>query len=332
MIVVTGAAGFIGSNIVADLEERGAGPIAAVDWFGEDERWRNLAKRRIDAFVRPDQLLGPPDAWLAENGRAVTAVIHMGAISATTERDVDRLVANNINYTVGLWDWCARAGVPFIYASSAATYGGIESGFVDNEEVEAMAALAPLNAYGWSKKATDILLCRRVVDGKPAPPQWSGLKFFNVYGPNEYHKGDMMSVAAKMFDQVRRDGRVTLFRSHRDGIADGDQRRDFVYVRDCTRVVLWLLEHPDRGGIFNIGSGEARSFLDVARAIGRAANVPLDIEFVDMPPAIRDRYQYFTQADMTKLRAAGMDAAPTKLEDGIADYAAAYLARADRYR
>ncbi|WP_174296823.1 ADP-glyceromanno-heptose 6-epimerase [Sphingomonas bacterium] len=328
MIVVTGAAGFIGSNIVADLEERGKGPVAVVDRFGEDERWRNLARRRVEAFVLPEHL----DAWLDDNGRDVTAVVHMGAISATTERDVDRLVANNINFTVRLWDWCAGRGVPFVYASSAATYGGIETGFVDDDDVEAMAALEPLNAYGWSKKATDILLCRRVADGKPAPPQWAGLKFFNVYGPNEYHKGDMMSVACKMFDQVRRDGRVTLFRSHRDGIADGDQRRDFVYVKDCTRTVAWLLDHPACSGIFNVGSGQARSFLDIARAMGRAVNVAVDVEFVDMPPAIRDRYQYFTQADMTKLRAAGMDATFTTLEEGISDYAGSYLARADRYR
>ncbi|WP_375381763.1 ADP-glyceromanno-heptose 6-epimerase [uncultured Sphingomonas sp.] len=328
MIVVTGAAGFIGSNIVADLEERGAGAIAVVDWFGENECWRNLAKRRVDAFVRPDHL----DAWLHGNGRDVTAVIHMGAISATTERDVDRLVANNINFTIGLWDWCAEHDVPFVYASSAATYGGIEAGFVDDDNVEAMAALQPLNAYGWSKKATDILLCRRVAAGKPAPPQWAGLKFFNVYGPNEYHKGEMMSVACKMFDQVRQDGRVTLFRSHRDGIADGNQRRDFVYVKDCTRTILWLLDHPECSGIFNVGSGEARSFLDIAQSMGRATNIPVAVDFIDMPLTIRDRYQYFTQADMTKLRALGMDVPSTTLEDGIADYAAAYLARADRYR
>lgn len=328
MIVVTGAAGFIGSNVVADLETRGKGPIAVVDRFGDDERWRNLAKRKVDAIVAPGQF----DAWLAVNGHEVEAVVHMGAISATTERDVDRLVTNNINLTIGLWDWCAGHGVPFVYASSAATYGGIERGFHDDDDVEAMAALQPLNAYGWSKKATDIIIARRVCDGRPTPPRWAGLKFFNVYGPNEYHKGDMMSVVCKMFDQARDGGRVTLFRSHRDGIADGEQRRDFVYVKDCTRAILWLLDQPECSGLFNIGSGEARSFLDIAHALARTVPFPVEVDFVDMPIAIRDRYQYFTQADTNKLRARGMATPFMTLEDGVADYATAYLAHDDRYR
>ena len=328
MIVITGAAGFIGSNIVADLEARGDARIAVVDWFGEDERWRNLAKRKIDAFVRPDRF----DAWLDANGDDVTAIIHMGAISATTERDVDKLVANNIDLTIKLWNWCAKRTVPFIYASSAATYGGIEAGFVDDDMIPAMAALEPLNAYGWSKKATDIIIARRVADGGPTPPQWAGLKFFNVYGPNEYHKGNMMSVACKMFDQIKRGDRVTLFRSHRNGIADGEQKRDFVYVKDCTRAILWLLDHPDISGIFNIGSGQARSFLDIAQFLGLAMNKPVDVDFIDMPVAIRDRYQYYTQADMTKLRGLGMYSPFLSLEEGIADYVKSYLARPDRYR
>ena len=328
MIVVTGAAGFIGSNIVADLEARGQGPIAVIDWFGEDERWRNLAKRRIDAFVRPEDAA----SWLAANAAEVTAVIHMGAISATTERNVDKLVANNINFSVMLWDWCAEQAVPFIYASSAATYGGIESGFVDEDDLDAMAALQPLNAYGWSKKATDIIFARRIAAGKLAPSQWVGLKFFNVYGPNEYHKGDMMSVACKLRDQIMRGEPVRLFRSYRDGIADGDQRRDFVYVKDCTRAILWLLDNPNNSGIFNIGSGEARSFLDIAKALGRVVNRNVDVEFIDMPESIRDRYQYFTQAEMGKLRRAGMTAPFATLEEGVANYVTEHLANDDRYR
>lgn len=328
MIVVTGAAGFIGSNIVADLETRGQGPIAVVDWFGEDERWRNLAKRRIDAYVRPEEI----DTFLAANANEVTAIVHMGAISATTERDVDKLVSNNINFTVNLWDWCTQYQLPFIYASSAATYGGIEKGFSDDDSLEAMAALAPLNAYGWSKKATDIIFARRIVEGKPNPPQWAGLKFFNVYGPNEYHKGDMMSVACKLYDQVMRGEQVRLFKSYREGIADGDQRRDFVYVKDCVASILWLLDNSGNNGIFNIGSGQARSFLDIAKAIGRVVNRRVDIDFVDMPEAIRDRYQYFTEADIGKLRSAGMIAPFATLEEGVADYVTAHLASEDRYR
>lgn len=328
MIVVTGGAGFIGSNLVADLEARGQGPIAVVDWFGEDERWRNLANRRIAHFVRPEAI----DPFLAAHAGEIRAIVHMGAISATTERDVDRLVELNINYSVKLWDWCAEHGAPFLYASSAATYGGIESGFTDDESVAALSALRPLNAYGWSKKATDIIFAERLAAGQPAPPQWAGLKFFNVYGPNEYHKGDMMSVACKLYGQVMAGEKVRLFKSYRDGIADGEQRRDFVYVKDCTRAMLWLLDHPDVSGIFNLGAGQARSFLDIAKALGRVVNRPVEVEFIEMPEAIRDRYQYFTEAEMGKLRAAGMDAPFASLEEGVADYVTAHLAREDRYR
>ncbi|HET8611726.1 MAG TPA: ADP-glyceromanno-heptose 6-epimerase [Sphingomonas sp.] len=328
MIVVTGGAGFIGSNLVADLEARGQGPIAVVDWFGEDERWRNLANRRIAHFVRPEAI----DPFLAAHAGEIRAIVHMGAISATTERDVDRLVELNINYSVRLWDWCAEHGAPFLYASSAATYGGIESGFTDDESVAALSALRPLNAYGWSKKATDIIFAERLAAGQPAPPQWAGLKFFNVYGPNEYHKGDMMSVACKLYGQVMAGEKVRLFKSYRDGIADGEQRRDFVYVKDCTRAMLWLLDHPDVSGIFNLGAGQARSFLDIAKALGRVVNRPVEVEFIEMPEAIRDRYQYFTEAEMGKLRAAGMDAPFASLEEGVADYVTAHLAREDRYR
>ena len=328
LVVVTGAAGFIGSNIVADLEAGRNVAIAAVDWFGTDERWRNLAKRRVDHFVRPEALLPFLDAHESE----VAAIIHMGAISATTERDVDLLVERNINYTVALWDWAARVGVPFLYASSAATYGGIESGFADDDAIAAQAALRPLNAYGWSKHATDLIFARRVAAGEPAPPRWAGLKFFNVYGPNEYHKGDQMSVACKLYDQVMRGEPVRLFRSYRDGIADGDQRRDFVHVADCSAAILHLLNREAPSGIYNVGSGEARSFLDIAKALGRVVNRPVEVEFIDMPEAIRGRYQYFTEAEMAKLRATGFDRPATTLEDGIADYVQSYLSRDDRYR
>ncbi len=328
MIVVTGAAGFIGSNIVADLEARGDGPIAIVDWFGTDERWRNLAKRRVAHFVRPEQLM----LFLDGHAGEVRGVIHMGAISATTERDVDLLVERNIACSVALWDWCAAHEVPFVYASSAATYGGIEHGFVDDDAIAAQAALRPLNAYGWSKKATDLIFAERVARGGPQPPSWAGLKFFNVYGPNEYHKGEMMSVACKLHAQVMAGEPVRLFKSYRDGVADGEQRRDFVHVADCSAAALWLLDRPGTRGLFNIGSGGARSFLDIARALGRVVNKPVDVEFIDMPEAIRDRYQYFTQAETAKLAATGFGRRATTLEDGVADYITGYLAREDRYR
>ena len=328
MIIVTGAAGFIGSNILADFEAEGRGPLVAVDWFETGEKWRNLAKRRIAAFVDPDAILPFLDAHAGE----VELIVHMGAISATTERDVDKLVRLNINYTVALWDWCAARQVPFIYASSAATYGGRESGFADDDSVAALGALQPLNAYGWSKKATDDIFALRVASGAPVPPQWVGLKFFNVYGPNEYHKGDMMSVACKMFDTVARGETVRLFKSYRPDIADGEQRRDFVYVKDCTRAISFFADHPKASGIFNVGSGKAQSFLDIVAALKLALNRPIDVEFIEMPEALRGRYQYFTQAEMGKAAAAGLDTRFASLDEGVGDYVARHLAREDRYR
>ena len=329
MIVVTGGAGFIGSNVVAELEEAGHERIAVVDWFGTDERWRNVAKRRLAALVDPDDL----PAWLGAQAGRIEAVIHMGAISSTTERDVDRLVRLNVNYSVRLWDWCAANGVAFVYASSAATYGGLESGFADDDSPAALSELRPLNAYGWSKKAVDDIFVARVARGEPSPPQWVGLKFFNVYGPNEYHKADMRSVAVKLFDTVQSGEPVRLFRSYRDGIADGEQRRDFVYVKDAARTILRLLEGRGTSGIFNLGTGRARSFLDIAKSLGLVMNRSLEVEFIDMPEAIRDRYQYFTQAETAKLSARGIDAPGFhSLEDGIADYVEAHLRREDRYR
>lgn len=328
MYIVTGAAGFIGSNIVADLEMAGLGPIVVVDWFGNSEKWRNLAKRNIAAFVAPEGL----SKYLRELSVPVKAVIHMGAISATTEVDVDRLVELNINYSVMLWDWCSANEVPFIYASSAATYGGIEEGFNDDESAEARASLTPLNAYGWSKKATDDIFVERVARGEKAPPQWAGLKFFNVYGPNEYHKDDMRSVACKMFDVVRASNKVSLFKSYRPDIENGEQRRDFVYVRDCTSFILWLLNNPRFSGIFNCGSGKARSFADIAHVMAGILGKKLEIEFIDMPQAIRGKYQYFTEANMSKVASIGYNGPQSSLEEGMEDYIQYYLRHEDRYR
>ncbi|WP_417247852.1 ADP-glyceromanno-heptose 6-epimerase [Celeribacter sp.] len=327
MIVVTGAAGFIGSNIVADLEDAGHGPIAVSDWFGTGDKWRNLAKRDIAAFVPPEELM----SWL-EGRDDISAVIHMGAISSTTERDCDLLVDRNINATVDLWDWCAANNVRFIYASSAATYGALEENLLDEETPEFLGNLRPLCGYGWSKNATDKLLMRRVREGAPVPPQWAGLKFFNVYGPNEYHKDDMMSVVAKFFDTVKRGETVNLFKSDRKGIANGQQSRDFVYVKDCSKAVLWLLENDHASGLFNIGTGQARSFEDLVRAIGAALDVEVDIDYVDMPETLKGKYQYYTRAEMGKLREAGLNDPFHSLEDGVRDYVTTYLDTEDRYR
>ncbi len=327
MYVVTGGAGFIGSNIAAALAARGD-EVAVSDWFRSDERWRNLAKHEIGALIAPEDLT----AWLRGHRGDIEAVIHMGAVSATTETDVDLIVSNNVRSTLALLDWCAGARVRFIYASSAATYGDGAGGFEDAFSCEALAALRPLNAYGWSKHLVDRRLARLAARGSGLPPQWVGLKFFNVYGPNEYHKGSMQSVIAKNHAQVRNGEPLRLFRSHQPGYGDGGQLRDFIYVRDCVDVMLWLLAHEEVSGLFNVGTGMARSWLDLAAALCVASDRPLAVEFIDMPMALRQKYQYFTEARMERLRAAGYDRAFTSLEDGVADYVHRYLAADDPYR
>ncbi|WP_062465987.1 ADP-glyceromanno-heptose 6-epimerase [Demequina maris] len=328
MIVVSGAAGFIGSYLLGELEAAGRGPLVACDWLGTDERWRNIAKRRLWATVPPEALA----AFLDEHADAITHVIHMGAISATTERDVDALLERNILSTIRLWDWCAANGKAFIYASSAATYGAQEGICVDDDSGAALAALRPLNAYGWSKKAVDDAVTLRAESGAPTPPQWVGLKFFNVYGPNEYHKDDMRSVVSKMYDAWRAGEPVRLFRSARPDIADGEQRRDFVYVRDCARVIGWILDHPEVTGVFNVGSGRAETFAEMHRSLETALGAEVPLEWVDMPGHLVDRYQYFTQADISRLRALGMDVEFATLEQGVEDYVANYLHTEDPYR
>ncbi len=325
--LVTGGAGFIGSNIAAALAERGD-EVVICDWLRQDERWRNLAKHELAALVAPEDL---PD-WLDAHEDALEAVIHMGAISATTETDVDLIVENNVRGTLGLSSWCTLHGVRFIYASSAATYGDGSAGFDDDCSRGALAALRPLNAYGWSKHFVDRRLARLQAEGRALPPQWAGLKFFNVYGPNEYHKGAMQSVIARNHALVRAGQAIRLFRSYRPDYADGGQLRDFVYVRDCVEVVLWLLDHPEVCGIFNVGTGHARSWLELATALFRAADRPVSIEFTDMPAELVARYQYFTEARMDRLRAAGYLQPLTPLEQGIDDYVRHYLDMVDRYR
>lgn len=325
MILVTGGAGFIGSNVVAALCERGRA-VAVCDRLRSNDKWRNLAKADFSELVAPESL----DPWLA--GRRLDAVIHMGAISSTTERDADLVFDVNVRFSTRLWDWCAASGTPFVYASSAATYGAGEHGFDDDPRREALARLRPLNAYGWSKHYFDRRVVAAVATGAAAPPQWVGLKFFNVYGPNEYHKGGMQSVVAQKYPLVAAGRPVSLFTSHNPAYPDGGQMRDFVYVEDCVDVILWLLDHPRVNGIFNLGTGRARSFADLARAIAVAADVPSQIEFVPMPEAIRPNYQYFTEARMGRLREAGYDRPFTSIEDGVRRYVAQYLAGPDRYR
>jgi ADP-L-glycero-D-manno-heptose 6-epimerase len=327
MYLVTGAAGFIGSNIVAALSERNH-EVVACDWLCADERWRNLSKHEIAELIEPETLL----AWLQRKGDRLRAVIHMGAISTTTETNVDLIATRNIRATLDLIEWCSGAQVPLVYASSAATYGDGSQGFDDSFTRDSLAKLRPLNAYGWSKHVVDRRMGRLVEAGEKLPPQWVGLKFFNVYGPNEYHKGSMQSVVAKNYSLIRDGQPLRLFRSYRPEYADGGQLRDFVYVRDCVDVVLWLLDHPQVSGLFNLGTGQARSWLDLAKALFAAAGRAPAIEFIEMPSVLIEKYQYFTQARMDHLRSTGYARPFTSLEEGIADYVGHYLAANDPYR
>ena len=330
MYLVTGGAGFIGSNIVAALCEQGAEVLVCDRLRAGDpgrEKWRNLAHHGIAGILPPERLW----SWLDESPRP-EAIIHMGAISDTTVRDGDRVAENNLSLTLQLWSWCAENGVRLIYASSAATYGDGTRGFEDDATPGFLASLRPLNLYGWSKHATDRRVADLLARGNPAPPQWAGLKFFNVYGPNEYHKGRMASVVLHKFGQVMTGAPATLFRSDREGIADGEQLRDFVHVDDCVAVVLWLLGNPQASGLFNVGTGTARSFLDLTRAIYAAVGRTPEIAFVDMPVDLVGKYQYFTEARMDRLRAAGFNGTATSLEDGVGRYVQDYLMKPDRYR
>jgi ADP-L-glycero-D-manno-heptose 6-epimerase len=326
MYLVTGGAGFIGSNLIARLASRGAA-VAVCDWLGQDDRWRNLAHHELAAVIAPEALA----PWLAKPPERLQAVLHMGAISTTTESDAERLAQWNIRSTLELLQWCTERQVPFIYASSAASYGDGSAGFDDDGSCEALAKLRPLNAYGWSKHVVDRRIARLVREGAALPPQWVGLKFFNVYGPNEYHKGSMQSVIARNFARARDGQALQLFRSYRQDYADGGQLRDFIYVRDCVDVIEWLLSRPAVTGLFNVGSGKARSWLDLAQALFAACERARRVEFIDMPETLRSRYQYFTEARMDRLRAAGYGAPFTSLEDGVADYVRTYLGAADPY-
>jgi ADP-L-glycero-D-manno-heptose 6-epimerase len=326
MYVVTGGAGFIGSNLVAALAARGE-DVTVCDWMGQDERWRNLRNHEIAGLVEPEKL----SPFLEENKKTIRAVLHMGAISATTERNIDLIAERNIRSTLTLIDWCARAEKPLIYASSAATYGDGTQGFNDDAAPEALARLKPLNAYGWSKHAVDRRVARLKVRRAPLPPQIVGLKFFNVYGPNEYHKGSMKSVVAQNYGRVAAGDSIRLFRSGNPNYADGGQLRDFVHVRDCVAVMLWLLENSAVSGLFNLGSGQARSWLDLAKALCRAAGREDAVTFIDMPAELSGRYQYFTEAKIEKLRAAGYGKPMTSLEEGVEDYVRNFLMRKDPY-
>lgn len=326
MYVVTGGAGFIGSNLLGALEARQAGPLALIDRCDSAHKQRNIAKRAIAATVAPEQCL----AFLDENAGKIRGLFHLGAITSTTERDLELLEEVNVRLSRALWTWCARHGVPFVYASSAATYGNGNEGFDDDNTLAALSRLKPLNPYGASKHAFDLWVAQQPPEA--APPRWAGLKFFNVYGPNEFHKGSQASLVPQIYPVAARGDAYTLFRSHNPRYADGEQKRDFIFVDDCCDVMLWLMFEGRTRAVFNLGTGLARTFLDLAAAVYGAAGQPLNVTFRDTPQDIRKQYQYFTEARMNRLRAAGYAKPFTALEDGVAATVTRYLSQPDPYR
>ena len=328
MIIVTGGAGFIGSNILAGLEKQRYKDIVVVDWLGNEDKWKNIAKRELAAIIAPENMFD----YMEKHKEDITAVIHMGAISTTTETDVDLIIRSNFELSWKLWEFCRDNEKQFIYASSAATYGDGSQGFKDDNDLSALNALRPLNPYGWSKALFDRKVAREVLEGRKLPKQYVGLKFFNVYGPNEYHKGGQKSVIAHIFPQVKNDEETLLFKSYNSDYKDGEQLRDFVWVGDIVAVILWMLQNPHVNGIYNVGTGQARSFYDLAKATWAAMGKEPKIGFKEMPETLRDKYQYYTQADLTHLRNAGFIQPMTSLEEGVRQYVQNYLNKEDMYR
>ena len=322
MYVITGGAGFLGSALLWQLNCMNIEDIVVVDNLARSDKWRNLVKRRYVDYLHRDQVLDlmKRDALPWE----VSAVVHLGACSATTEKDADFLMENNFHYSRDLCRYALDKGARFINASSAATYGDGSLGFSDDENL--VPHLRPLNMYGYSKQLFDLWLLREGLQNEVV-----SLKFFNVYGPNEYHKGDMQSVAAKAHRQIRKEGSLNLFKSDRPDMADGEQSRDFVYVKDCTALMAWLLERNDVCGIHNVGTGTARSFNELAMSVFGALELPCRINYVDMPDTLKGRYQHFTEAAMDWLDRVDCPLAFTSLEEGIADYVCGYLEMDDAY-
>lgn len=315
MIIVTGAAGFIGSCLISKLNAEGHNDIIAVDDFSYEQKNKNFVGKEIAQRVHRDNLMD----FIKENHNKIDFIFHIGARTDTTEFDVEIFNRLNLHYTQDVWKLCVEFGIPLVYASSAATYGDGAFGYDDNEaDIE---KLKPLNPYGDSKNDFD----KWALKQEKKPVFWAGLKFFNVYGPNEYHKGRMASVIWHSFNQIKDTGKVKLFRSHRPDFEDGKQLRDFVYVKDVVEVCNFLLNNRSHSGIYNLGSGTARAFLDLATNTFNAMEVPVNIEWIDIPVDIRDKYQYFTEATMTKLRGIGYDKKFHTLEEGVFDYVQNYL-------
>ena len=314
-ILLTGAAGFIGSCVLSELNKSGIKEIVAVDNISSTDKWKNISSHKFEAYIHKTNC---PDN-LCEEKSPIDAVIHMGACSSTTERDFDYLYNNNFEYTKALWNYCAEHHIPFIYASSAATYGDGAEGFDDECDID---KLRPLNAYGYSKQLFDLWVKHQA---KTFPSQYVGLKFFNVYGPNEYYKGSMASMVFHGYNQIKSDGEIRLFKSCNPKYKDGEQLRDFVYVKDVCDVIMWFMDHPNISGLFNVGTGRAQSFRELAEATFNSLKMKPNIRYIEMPENLREKYQYYTQAEIKKLRSVGYDKPFRTVEEGVSDYVTEYL-------
>ncbi len=321
MIVVTGAAGFIGSVLTGALNDEGQSDLILVDKFDREDKMKNLANKEYEVQIDRDDFID----WFKNNADVVDFVFHIGARTDTTEFDMEVFNKLNINYSKDIWTICAENDIPLVYASSAATYGDGSLGYDDRHDI--VEKLQPLNPYGVSKNEFDKWALKQT----KTPPFWYGLKFFNVYGPNEYHKGRMASVIMHAFNQIKETGGMKLFRSHRPDYKDGGQLRDFVYVKDVVEVILFLWEYEADSGLYNLGTGKARTFLDLAKATFKAMGKPENITFIDTPEDIRDKYQYFTEANMSKLLDQGYGVPFYSLEDGVEDYVKEFLMKEDYY-
>lgn len=314
-ILLTGAAGFIGSYLLGNLNRKGYGQIIIADDFSRADKEVNYSSKKFIARVEREELFD----WLVKENSAIDFVFHLGARTDTTEFDYAVHEKLNVEYSKKIWNYCTERNIPLVYASSAATYGSGELGYKDSHEI--VGQLKPLNPYGVSKNEFD----KWALAQNTCPPHWAGLKFFNVYGPNEYHKGRMASVIFHSLNQIQATGKVKLFKSHRPDFADGQQLRDFIYVEDVAKVCCWLMDNTVASGLYNLGTGKARSFEDLVKATFAGMDKEPVIEYIDMPEDIRDKYQYFTEADMTKLISAGYDATFFSLEKGVVDYVRQFL-------
>ncbi len=322
MIIVTGGAGFIGSAFVWKLNQEGIEDIVIVDQLGSDDKWKNLVNLRFADYIHKDEFM---NLVLADEVPfEASAVIHMGACSSTTERDADYLWENNYLYSRELAEWALRHNARFIYASSAATYGDGSLSFSDDHEK--INQLKPINMYGYSKQIFDLWVLKNKLEDKMV-----GIKFFNVFGPNEYHKGDMTSVIYKAFNQIRETGKMRLFKSYRKEYPDGGQMRDFIYVKDCLNVMWWFLKNPEVKGIYNLGTGKARTWKDLIKAVFASLERKANIQYIEMPVALRNQYQYFTEAQMNKLKSAGCPVTFAPLEETVRDYVVNYLQNTDHH-